>query len=42
MGRDLLDTVEVNRVGCVGMAANMIGVKKRVINIGISKRSILI
>ena len=31
VGRDLLDTLEANRAGCVGMAANMIGVKKRVI-----------
>lgn len=28
---DLLDTLKANRAGCVGMAANMIGVKKRVI-----------
>lgn len=28
---DLQDTLEANREGCVGMAANMIGVKKRVI-----------
>ncbi len=29
--RDLLDTLKVNEAGCVGMAANMIGVKKRII-----------
>lgn len=29
--RDLLDTLQANRAGCVGMAANMIGVKKRII-----------
>ena len=29
--RDLLDTLEAHRDGCVGMAANMIGVAKRVI-----------
>lgn len=29
--RDLLDTVTAHRETCVGMAANMIGVKKRVI-----------
>lgn len=29
--KDLLDTLEANRLGCVGMAANMIGVKKRII-----------
>lgn len=26
---DLLDTLKANEAGCVGMAANMIGVKKR-------------
>ena len=31
VGRDLMDTLTANRAGCVGMAANMIGVKKRVI-----------
>ena len=31
VGRDLMDTLIANRAGCVGMAANMIGVKKRVI-----------
>ena len=31
MGKDLQDTLQANRAGCVGMAANMIGVKKRVI-----------
>ena len=29
--RDLLDTLEAHREGCVGMAANMIGVNKRII-----------
>ena len=29
--QDLLDTLEANRAGCVGMAANMIGVLKRII-----------
>lgn len=28
---DLLDTLKANEAGCVGMAANMIGVKKRII-----------
>ena len=28
---DLIDTLRVNLEGCVGMAANMIGVKKRII-----------
>lgn len=29
--KDLLDTFEANKAACVGMAANMIGVKKRII-----------
>ena len=29
--RDLLDTLIANKDGCVGMAANMIGVRKRII-----------
>ena len=29
--RDLLDTLKAHEDGCVGMAANMIGVKKRII-----------
>lgn len=29
--RDLLETLEANKAGCVGMAANMIGVNKRII-----------
>ena len=29
--RDLLDTLAFHREGCVGMAANMIGVQKRII-----------
>lgn len=29
--RNLLDTLEANRADCVGMAANMIGVSKRII-----------
>ena len=29
--RDLLDTLAAHREGCVGMAANMIGVNKRII-----------
>ena len=31
VAQDLLDTLIANKDGCVGMAANMIGVKKRVI-----------
>ncbi len=29
--QDLLDTLKANEEGCVGLAANMIGVKKRII-----------
>ena len=31
MAQDLLDTLIANREACVGMAANMIGVRKRII-----------
>ena len=31
IAQDLLDTLEAHKEGCVGMAANMIGVSKRVI-----------
>ena len=31
VGADLVDTLEHHREGCVGMAANMIGVNKRII-----------
>lgn len=31
VGRDLLDILQANREACVGMAANMIGVKKNII-----------
>jgi len=31
--QDLLDTLKANEEGCVGLAANMIGVKKRIIAI---------
>ena len=31
LAQDLLDTLIANRAGCVGMAANMIGVRKRII-----------
>lgn len=36
--KDLLDTLSANAAGCVGMAANMIGVKKNIIvvNMGFS------
>ena len=37
IGQDLMDTLQANKDRCVGMAANMIGVKKRIIivNMGI-------
>lgn len=31
IGQDLLDTLEAHREGCVGMAANMIGIAKQII-----------
>ena len=31
VGRDLQDTLSANRDRCVGMAANMIGVRKQII-----------
>ena len=31
VAKDLLETLEAQRDGCVGMAANMIGVNKRII-----------
>ena len=34
VGRDLRDTLRTNRDKCVGMAANMIGVRKRIIIVG--------
>lgn len=37
VGQDLMDTLRANQDHCVGMAANMIGIKKRIIivNMGI-------
>ena len=37
VGQDLMDTLRANQEHCVGMAANMIGVKKRaiIVNMGI-------
>ena len=37
VGRDLQDTLKANREACVGMAANMIGIKKRVIIVNIGE-----
>lgn len=31
IGRDLIDTLKANRERCVGMAANMIGIRKNII-----------
>lgn len=31
IARDLLETLEAHKAGCVGMAANMIGVRRRII-----------
>ena len=36
---DLLDTLKANEAGCVGMAANMIGVKKRIIAVNMGSVS---
>ena len=35
VGQDLQDTLQANRDRCVGMAANMIGVKKKIIIVSI-------
>lgn len=35
IGIDLQDTLKANRAGCVGLAANMIGVKKNVIIVNV-------
>ena len=35
VGKDLQDTLQANRERCVGMAANMIGVKKNIIVVNI-------
>ena len=41
VGRDLRDTLAAHRDGCVGMAANMIGVKKRVIIVDLGLGSVV-
>ena len=41
VGQDLLDTLEAHRHECVGMAANMIGVRKRIIVAAEGTRSLL-
>ncbi len=40
-GRDLQDTLNANRSRCVGMAANMIGVKKNIIIVNIGNMDIV-
>ena len=41
IGQDLSDTLAANRDRCVGMAANMIGVKKRIIIVNIGMANIV-
>ena len=41
VGMDLLETLEAHREECVGMAANMIGVRKRIIAVRDREASLL-
>lgn len=41
VGRDLLDTLAAHRESCVGMAANMIGVPKRIIAVATETGALL-
>jgi N-formylmethionyl-tRNA deformylase len=41
VGRDLRDTLQANRDRCVGMAANMIGVRKRIIIVALGPFSVV-
>ena len=41
VGQDLQDTLKANQDRCVGMAANMIGVKKRIIIVSIGMMNIV-
>ncbi len=41
VGQDLMDTLRANQDHCVGMAANMIGVKKRVIIVSMGFMSVV-
>lgn len=41
IGMDLLDTLKANREACVGMAANMIGVKKDIIAVTMGQGDVL-
>ena len=42
IARDLADTLEAHRAGCVGMAANMIGERKRIIAVIDEDGSVLV
>lgn len=41
IGRDLMDTLAANRERCVGMAANMIGIRKNVIIVNMGMTDIV-
>ena len=41
IGIDLSDTLKANRERCVGMAANMIGVKKRIIIVNMDSQDVV-
>ena len=41
IGQDLQDTLKANKDRCVGMAANMIGVKKRIIIVNLGFRDLV-
>ena len=41
IGQDLQDTLRANKDRCVGMAANMIGVKKRIIIVNLGFRNLV-
>lgn len=41
VGQDLLETLAAHRAGCVGLAANMIGVKKRIIVVNLGPVDLL-
>lgn len=42
VARDLVDTLEAHRAGCVGMAANMIGERKRIVAVMDEDGSVLV
>ena len=41
IGQDLQDTLRANKDRCVGMAANMIGIKKRIIIVNLGFRNLV-